>query len=403
MGRIEVAEYRERQQKLAKKLRANQLDAFLLTQNVDIYYLTGTMQTGFLLVPAEGEPIFYVKRSVARASDEAACRVESLDSMRTWETRVFSQLPQLDAANNGRPSKIATEYDVLPVQQLNRLQKALPNVQWADGSLIMRELRMIKSESEIACIRHCAEVIDIALEEAVSTIHVGMTDLELMTRIEQVIRKHGHAGLMRMRGYNQEIVTGMVASGADAAIPSYFDGPAGGRGLYVSTPQGSGRKPIHKNEPILIDIGCCIDGYVIDQTRTAVIGQLSETLATAYATSEYILRRTEELLKPGSVCEDIYRLSVELAQEAGLSNHFMGYGADQVRFLGHGIGLEIDEFPVLAKGFQYQLEPGMVIAIEPKFTFPGEGVVGIENTYVITQDGFEKLTISREGVLAVEL
>jgi Xaa-Pro aminopeptidase len=208
-------------------------------------------------------------------------------------------------------------------------------------------------------------------------------------------------GLMRVRGYNQEIITGMIGAGAAAAMPTYFDGPAGGEGLGAASPQSSGTRSIGTDEPILIDIGCCIGGYVIDQTRTAVIGELPDDLRQAYELSEAVLRETEARLKPGTICEDLYAAALEQVQSAGLSDHFMGFGADQVKFLGHGIGLEIDELPVLARGFRYALEPGMVIAIEPKFTFPGRGVVGIENTYAITETGFEKLTVSREGIAAV--
>jgi len=153
-----------------------------------------------------------------------------------------------------------------------------------------------------------------------------------------------------------------------------------------------------RNEPILLDIGCNVDGYVIDQTRTAVIGVLPVDMEEAYEASERILQALESKLAPGAVCEEFYELSVEMAERFGLSDHFMGYGADAVKFVGHGIGLEIDEWPVLARKFTTRLEPGMVIAIEPKFTFPGRGVVGIENSYLITDTGYEKLTRSKEGL-----
>jgi Xaa-Pro aminopeptidase len=390
------AECRTRLDKLQKRLAEDGLDGFLATQNVDIYYLVGSMQNGWLWVPAVGEPVFFVKRSVVRAQNEAACSVEPLGASRGFGERLRGRQPELQGKDK---LIIATEFDVLPIQTYLRLQKAIPEADWRDGSRIVRELRMIKSPAEAAKIRASARVIDHALEDALSRLKPGMTDLELIATIESFIRRRGHAGLMRMRGYNQELITGMVASGADAAVPTYFDGPAGGPGLSAASPQGSGRKPIREGEPILIDIGCCIDGYVIDQTRTAVIGELPGHLKHAYDAAEHILKETEARLKPGTVCEDLYFRALELASEAGLSAHFMGFGDDQVKFLGHGIGLEIDEFPVLARGFDYPLQPGMVIAVEPKFTFPGEGVVGIENTYLITEDGFEKLTLSREGIL----
>jgi Xaa-Pro dipeptidase len=398
---ITLIDYRERVERLQGKMRIQQMDAFIVTQNVDLYYLTGSMQTGYLVVPAEGEPVFYVRRSLSRAERESCFPVEPSGPLRSWGERLKRRFPDcLKPADKPEPI-IAAEYDVLPVQLQMKLVQALPWAKCTDGSAAIRETRMIKSAYEIGRIREAARVIDAALEHALTLLAPGMAEFELMSEIEYFIRRQGHLGLMRMRGYNQEIITGMVGGGAAAAEPTYFDGPAGGQGLSAASPQSASRKPFAEGEPILIDIGCCIDGYVIDQTRTAVIGSLPGDLEDAYAVSELILRRTEELLVPGTISEQLYMQSLLIADDAGLSQHFMGYAEDQVRFLGHGIGLEIDELPVLAKGFTYPLEPGMVIAVEPKFTFPGRGVVGVENSYAITDSGFEKLTFSREGIIRV--
>ncbi|WP_088831683.1 M24 family metallopeptidase [Paenibacillus tyrfis] len=389
-------EYAQRIGRLQQKLQALQLDGMMITQNVDLYYLTGSMQTGYLFVPAEGEPRLYVRRSVARAQEESAVAVEPLGSFRAFGTQLAQTFPQLAS---GSAVTLAAEFDVLPVQQWQRLQSVLPHVVWKDGSMLIRETRMIKSPREISCIREAAQIIDGALENALTRLEPGMTELELMSAVEHYIRLHGHIGVMRLRGYNQEVLTGVIGAGEAVAKPTYFDGPAGGQGLGPTVPQSVSRRPIERNEPILIDIGCCIDGYVIDQTRTAVIGDLPDDLRQAYDVSEAIIRSVESMLKPGILCEQFYIHSLGMAQEAGLGDHYMGFGDDQVKFLGHGIGLEVDELPVLAKGFRYPLEPGMVIAIEPKFTFPGRGVVGIENSYAVTDTGFEKLTVSREGLI----
>ncbi|UHA74745.1 M24 family metallopeptidase [Paenibacillus sp. 481] len=418
----ECQERQDRQDRIGRLqtlLRTKGLDGFLLTHNVDLYYLTGSMQTGYAFIPCEGEPIFFVKRSITRAQQEAVIRVEPLGSFRQFADTLAYHYPDMQqreqcaqpehldqpcqSEESSQPEQpvIASEYDVLPVQQWERLRKVLPHVRWTDGSTLLRELRMVKSPSEIERIRTAAAAAKLAVEEAVRHIRVGMTELAFIAHIEHTLRLQGHIGMMRMRGYNQEIITGMVAAGAAAAEPTYFDGPAGGRGLTPASPQGASCHTIAANEPILVDIGCCIDGYVIDQTRTLVIGQLDEDLQRAYDVASSILRATEAALKPGTSCESLYEHALNMAAEAGLSAHFMGYGADQVKFLGHGIGMEIDEWPVLARGFTQTLQPGMVIAVEPKFTFPGRGVVGIEDTYVITDDGCEKLTMAPDGLYTI--
>ncbi|MFC5446723.1 M24 family metallopeptidase [Paenibacillus aestuarii] len=392
--------FEQRQRRLQAEVVQRGWSGFLITQNIDLYYYTGSMQTGYLFIPAAGEPLYLVRRSLVRAESEASASVEPLGSLKTLKERLAARYPGLLDAAAGTV-RLATELDVLPVQQFQRLQVALPGAAWEDGSLLIREQRMIKSPDEVAAIRQAASVVDAALEAAIPSIREGMAEFELMALIEHQLRLRGHQGLMRMRAYNSELITGMVAAGASAAVPTYFDGPAGGTGLHPSSPQSSGRALLQRGEPILVDIGCSIDGYVIDQTRTLVIGGLEPELLRAYEVAEQVLRATEARLAPGTISEHLYLLALDQVQEAGLSAHFMGYGDDQVKFLGHGIGLEIDELPVLAKGFKYPLAPGMVIAIEPKFTFPGRGVVGIEDTYLITEIGFEKLTISRGGLIVI--
>ncbi len=403
--------YAQRQAKLQQGMKVSQIQGFLINQQVDIFYYTGSMQTGYVFIPDDGEALYFVRRSVERAREESYFIVEPLDSLRTLKERLVYYYPKLWANQHHTDHmissvsidqvRIATELDVIPVLTFQRLQKALPDTEWIDGSPLIREQRMIKSIEEITSIRHAAQLIDDALEAAIRHVQVGMAEFELMAYIEYYLRMHGHLGVMRMRSYNSEIHTGIVAAGASAATPTYFDGPAGGRGLHPACPQGSSRALIQQGDPLLVDIGCCIDGYLIDQTRTLVFGELNPILQKAYEVSERILSAAENMLQPGTICEHIYLQAVHHTHEAGLSEHFMGYGQDQVKFLGHGIGLEIDELPILAKGHTYPLQSGMVIAIEPKFTFPHLGVVGIENSYLITNDGYEKLTISREGIISL--
>jgi Xaa-Pro aminopeptidase len=399
-----MIDFTSRLEKLQLKLKQRHIDACLISQNVDLYYFTGSMQSGYLAIPSEGEAVFFVRRSLIRAREESAVTVEALGSMREFEVLLKTRFAALFDQVKQKERKFvwAAEFDVLPVQLFHRLELALPDSQWVDGSASIREIRMIKCAYEIDRIREAARVVNNAFEHAIAHIREGMQEFALMNLIETSLRQQGHLGFMRMRGYNQEITTGMIGSGAAAAMPTYFDGPAGGLGLSPASPQSASRKKIELNEPILIDIGCSIDGYVIDQTRTVVLGGLDPQLTFAYRTAEQILQSTEAMLRPGILCDELYIRALAQASQAGLSEYFMGFGADQVKFLGHGIGLEVDEWPILAKGFSIPLEAGMVLAIEPKFTFPGRGVVGIENSYLITDDGFMKLTGSREGIISIK-
>ncbi|MFD2672523.1 M24 family metallopeptidase [Marinicrinis sediminis] len=390
-----MSDWKQRRERLQAMLQEQGLDGFLAVQNVDCYYLCGSMQSGFLFIPAKGDGVFYVRRSVSRAIQEADSAVFPLASLKELGKQMARDFPDLSFDSD---LKMATTLDVLPVALYQKLQQSMSQVEWTDGSSMMKKLRMIKSEAEIASIRKAAKAVDTSLQDVLATFRPGWTEVELLANLERELRRHGHFGMMRMRGFNQELVVGMVGSGGEIAEPSFFDGPAGGSGLHPAFPQSASTTPIRRDEPLFIDVGCTIEGYVIDQTRTAVWGRLDSAMERAYLVSEDILRALEQLLKPGTPAEAVYFEALKLAEKAGLRSHFMGYGSEQVKFVGHGIGLEVDEWPVLAKGFKQPLEAGMVIAIEPKFTFPGQGVVGIENTYLITEQGFEKLTCSREGV-----
>lgn len=385
-----------RQQRLQLKMKQHDIDAFVISHNVGLYYFTGSMQMGYLLIPSEGEATFFVRKSAARARSEYEGRVEPLESLNVLQSCLEQERPDL---YRSKELIFATELDVLPVSYYQRLQKALPGVAWVDGTLLVRETRMIKTPYEIRKIKESAMALHTALERSLSYIHVGMSELQMISRIEHDMRQLGHIGLMRMRAYNQQTSSGIIVSGASAALPTYFDGPAGGEGLTAAFPIGASRRTFEKNVPILIDVGCCIDGYHIDQSRTLVFGELPDDLQYAYDAAERIAKHTENSMRAGTICERLYLDAVTLAEKEGLLDHFMGFKADRAKFLGHGIGLELDEFPVLAEKFTYPLQPGMVIAVEPKFTFPGRGVVGTEDTYLITDTGCERISMTPPGLI----
>jgi Xaa-Pro dipeptidase len=393
-----MKEHASRLARLQEMLADHQFDGMLVSQNVDLFYLCGSMQNGVLFVPAAGEPLYLVRRSVTRALQESAVPVQEWTGMKGFAAQL-GLAERLSAA--GEPLKLALEFDVLPVQQWMRYRQALPNVDWVDGSGLLRTMRMCKSPAEVHRIRQAASLIDKAFQSATSEIRAGMTELELLVTMETTLRLGGHLGPMRLRGFNQEIYNGLVGAAAQIATPTYFDGPAGGAGLSAAFPQSASRAPLVPGTPILVDVGCNIEGYIIDQSRTFVIGCLSPSMQRAYSTAQAILHALEQRLRPGVVSDELYAHALRLADEAGLREHFMGYGGDRVKFVGHGIGLEVDEWPVLAAGVKTVLQAGMVLAVEPKFSFPGEGVVGIEDSYLITECGCERLTVTEQRLFSV--
>jgi Xaa-Pro dipeptidase len=393
LPKVPETEIKTRVDRFQNTLRAQAVDGALITQNIDIYYLTGTMQNGVLYVPQTGEPLFYAKKSIDRAIFESVIPVVEMGRMRELGQKIANQF--------GLPKKLGLEMDVLPYGLAKRYLGLFPGVEAVDIAFALRQVRAVKSEYELKQIREAGKHLNEIIASLPEYIRVGMSELELSAKIEYALRLKGNIGIFRMRGYNQELCLGMVSSGSAAATPTYFDGPAGGLGLSIASPQSASRKTIQAGEPILVDISTVVEGYLIDQTRMAVIGELDPELERAYEIAVSIIREAERMGVPGAPWQALYLRALEMAAEAGLKENFMGYGRDQVKFLGHGVGLEMDELPVLARGFEQPLEEGMVIAIEPKFTFPGRGVIGIENTYVVTADGLKALTIAPEDMIRI--
>jgi Xaa-Pro aminopeptidase len=392
LAKISSEEIRNRVNHLQSQLNEHKISAALITQNVDIFYYTGTMQNGLLYIPQSGDAVFYVKKSVTRAMEESSVEVEALGRMRSLGERIKKRF--------GQPDVVGLEFDVLPYQ-LGMRYKQMLDTEIQDISPIIRLQRAVKSAYELEQIHRAAVLVDEVIRLLPDWISTDISEVELAAEMEKYLRVRGNINLNRMRGYNQELSLGMVASGAAAANPTYFDGPAGGLGLTVASPQGASFKKLARNEPILLDFSTVVEGYMVDQTRIAVIGTLDEDLVQAYEVSRSILRAVEQLGKPGVAWKSLYQHALKIVDKACLQAHFMGSGADQAKFLGHGVGLEIDEFPILANGFDQPLKKNMVIAIEPKFTFPGRGVVGIENTYVVDDNGLKSLSISDEDIIVI--
>jgi Xaa-Pro dipeptidase len=389
-----TAELEHRVKKLQHYMAEEGLDAVICLQNADLFYFTGTIQSGNLYIPVEGEPLYMVRKDFLRARMESGLKeVVPFASMK--------DIPRILAERGYRmPARIGLELDVLPVNFFERYRKVFPDGRFSDATPLIRKVRMIKTHYEIHIMQDAANQVDKVYRRAGEVIREGMSDLELAAELEMTARKEGHQGLVRMRAFNAELFYAHVFSGADSAVPAYVDTPLGGLGLTPAFGQGVGYKRIERNEPIIVDFAGCFDGYLVDQTRIFAIGGISDRLKKGY---EDMLRVQELMMTLASerpTWGHIYDECLALAVQMGYADNFMGNRGAQVSFIGHGIGTEIDEYPFLARGFDdMTLEPGMVFAFEPKLVFPGEGAVGIENTFYLTESGLKRLTFSNEELV----
>ncbi|HBG07187.1 MAG: peptidase M24 [Geobacteraceae bacterium GWC2_58_44] len=379
---LEKAESQGRIARLQAELQAKGIDAAFFVYPIDVYYFTGTRQNSLLCIPASGEPTLLVRKSLARARSEA-----TLADIRPFPSS--KELPQLLGPG---VQKVGLTFDVLPVQQYNFYAKLFPGCQLADISGLNRELRSVKSAWELERMRESGRNTSSVFRQVPQFLKPGMREIDLAAEFECRLRKAGGEGYVRMRAFNQELFMGLAVSGANAELPGFFDGAVTGRGLSNASAHGASLAQIAANSPIILDYAGVFEGYIVDMTRVFAIGGLSETLMHAFYTSIAIQSRLAEHLKPGAICEELFLEAAAMAEKAGLGSYFMGAPGENARFVGHGVGLELDEFPVIAQGFKVALQAGQTIAIEPKFVIPGEGVIGIENTFAVTEQGGEKIT-----------
>jgi Xaa-Pro dipeptidase len=379
---LEKAESVRRIARLQGELQSQGIDAALIIFPIDIYYFAGTRQNSLLYIPASGDPMLLVRKSLTRARLEAVIE----------DIRPFPSSKEFPGLIGADVKRVGLTFDVVPVQQYNLYQKLVPGREFVDISAVNRQVRSVKSPWELERMRESGRKTAQVFLQVPGFLKAGMREIDLAAEFEYRLRKAGSEGYLRMRAFNQELFMGLALSGASAVMPGFFDGAVTGRGLSNASPHGASLASILPNSPVFIDYAGVFSGYIVDMTRVFALGRLSDTLVHAFETSLAIQSYLAKNLKPGVMCEDLFLGAADLAAKAGLGNYFMGAPGENARFVGHGVGLELDEFPVVAQGFKVALQAGQTIAIEPKFVIPGQGVIGIENTYAVSEAGGEKIT-----------
>jgi len=381
---LKEEEISKRWNRFQDELAAHEVDGSLIVLKTDLYYFSGTDQDAHLWVPVAGQPVLMVRKSMERAREDSALKT-------LIPLPGFSRLPDLIREHTGKlPKRLGLEMDILPAAFYLIYQRLFPETEIIDISPLIRSLRMIKSPYEISCIKGGAEMADRMYKKIPGFLSEATTETDLALRIEAFYRGMGHPGLIRTRSFNMECIYGQVMSGKNGAVPSNSAGPTGGKGLGPFYSQSAGAEKIGENEPIIIDYAANVGGYVNDQARIFSIGRLSDEFHRAHNVMLEVQEGISKEGKPGVRAEDLYNMAVKIVEKAGLTEGFMGY-PDPVPFVAHGVGLDIDEWPVIGRKSDTLLREGMTIALEPKVVIPGKGVVGIENTWVVTAHGMKKL------------
>ncbi len=365
----------------------------VIFSKINLYYFTGTMQDGMLIIPKNGEATFWVRRSYERALDESLfSNIKPMSSFR-------------DAAQNLNelPETVYLETEIVPLSLYQRFQKhfLFKNVKSVDAQICA--VRAIKSEYELSLTREAGRIHQHVLEDLVpEMLKEGMSEVGLSTELYSVMVEEGHHGLCRFGMFDTEMVLGNVCFGESSIYPSYFNGPGGIYGMSPAVPLiGSRDRKLKKGDLVFIDIGCGVEGYNTDKTTTYMFGSsLPQYAIDAHNKCVDLQNKAASMLKPGSIPSEIYNTIISNLDSEFLHN-FMGFGNRKVKFLGHAVGLLIDELPVIAEGFDEPLQEGMVFALEPKKGIENIGMVGIENTFIVTDQGGECITGDNPGLIPV--
>lgn len=371
-------------------MREEGADGCLLTMNMNLYYVSGKVFNGYFYLPAEGKPYWFVKRLTIPETE----RVHAI--------RKPEQLPGLfHTLGLPQPRRLLLEGDELPYNEYMRLQQVFQPDEAGNASALMRRIRMVKTPWEVEQMRLSARQHEVVYREIPECYRPGMTDIELQIAIEQRMRLHGSLGYFRAFGTNMDIFMGSLLAGENAEVPSPFDFALGGAGMHSSGPLGANGTVLRPGMTVMADMSGNYTAYQTDMTRVFSIGRLPEEAYRAHQVALEIQAQMEQTARPGVACAGIYENAVAIAGRERLGHCFMGTRF-QARFVRHGVGLEINELPVLTPRSRDVLQPGMTFAFEPKFVLTGMGAVGIENTFLVTETGVEKLTILDENIVVLE-
>lgn len=373
--------------RLHKAMAGAGIDGLLVADNADIFYLTGRVYAGFAYIPAVMAPLWFVRRPVELEGDGVV-----------YIRKPEDMASHIVAAGLAMPRRLGLELDILSFNQAERLRSVFPGAECVDTTPMMRAMRAVKTDFEVEQMRLSGLKHEQVYRKIPKLYRVGMTDVELQVEIERISRLEGCLGVFRISGQSMEIYMGNVLAGRNADVPAPYDFAMGGRGLDPSIPGGAAGEEINEHNAVMVDLNGNFTGYMTDMTRVFAVGSLPQEAVDAHQCSIDICRAFEREARPGVEARTLYEMCADMARERGLERYFMGH-RQHAGFVGHGVGIEVNEWPVIAPRSRQILERNNTIALEPKFVIPEVGAVGIENTYVIEDTGARSLTNAPEEIV----
>jgi Xaa-Pro aminopeptidase len=382
---------------LQQALRDAGIDAALINYSRSLLYYAGTTQPSFLIITPEDHHLL-VFRGLDAAREEGRLAPEQM-SQATNPHDLERVLEEMGI----RSPCLGMELDIIPTRQYRQVSERFPHSRIEDISGLILRQRTIKDAQEIQYTREACRVLHHGHERILEVLKPGMTELELSAEIEDAHRKAGHEGLYFIRQFDFFMGRGPLASGENLTRIAGRIQSITGAGLSPSIPMGASRKRIQAGEAVVVDIPTHCQGYHCDQSRTYVAGTAGQGCANLHGAMREIADRVIDAVRPGMTCGQTYDVAAACARKLGVEPHFMrlGGGAGSVPFVGHGIGLELNEPPLISRGSSEPLEEGMTLALELEMCGPNEEVVKLEDTLLVTAHGAEILTVTPRELFQV--
>lgn len=384
--KVPAAEIEQRISRIQAELQVKEIDGLFIVQRVDLFYFSGTAQNGFLYIPVEGDPLLFIKKYIPRARNESSIKdifeIKSIKEVPHLIVDVYKSLPQ----------QLGFELDVIPVNDFNFYKGLFPDTTCVDGSPLIRKIRMIKSPWEIDQMKATAEVSCRTFEFARDNIRPGYTEMEFASMFEAFARKLGHGGKLRVRDYQTEGYSWHVLSGKSGGMVGVLDSPSSGEGTSAAFPCGAGNKKLAPDEPIMMDFNCVLNGYHFDETRMLAIESMPQKALDASKAAIEIQNEVLNEIKPEVRLDELFRISSARAESLGYAGPYLGPPGYKVTFIGHGIGLELVEHPIMSDKSKVLVQPGMIFALEPKLVYLDEFATGIESIFVVTETGYRLIS-----------
>ncbi len=376
--------------KLQEALSSAGADGALLTYSRSTLYYAGTTHPSIFIVTPEDYHLL-VMRGLDRVLEETC-----LDTDRISPGKGYKDAKEWLKTRKIEQGTLGMELDILPATQYFQVSELFSEFGITDISGLILEQRKTKDPQEIEYTREACRIVHEGHLRILDVLQEGMTELELSSEIEEAHRKAGHEGLYFIRPPDFFMGLGPLASGVNLSKIAGKIQSITGVGLSPSIPMGASTKTIKKGEMIVVDIPTHYHGYHADQSRTYVLGDPPDICRTMYDGMKEIADQIIEMLRPGIRCDDLYKEACNFAEELGIGSYFMRLGTDSKRvpFIGHGVGLEVNEPPLLGKNNHEVLEEGMIMTLELEMCASIGEVVKLEDMLLISSDGVEVLTIT---------